>query len=151
MRELDHQKYRYKYTMLWRFGTKVHMWSVVGRHGAVHLHLENYRNDDWTGGVEYHYREPPDYMNDRPPSHSNCDLLNSNCWHDGSSTYATEHYLPMFKAGNIDHDYFFWGITRDYVDRFIGSDDLYRAADWIEYKEGEDEKGASRTGNDLSD
>ena len=115
----DRPEYRLMHKAFLRFGSPTYQWEVVGRHGAVHLHLarSSFQNDvceedHWTGGVEYHWREPPPHMNDRPPSHSDCQLLNSNCWHDGSSTYAMESYLPHALTGR--HEYIFLSLINDY-------------------------------------
>ena len=112
-------KYRLTHKSFLRHGSPSYSWAVVGRHGAVHLHLTRSsfqkdvcEDDRWHGGVEYHWRNPPSYMDDRPPSHANCEILNSNCWHDGSSTYAREGYLAHVLAGR--HEYIFHSLIRDY-------------------------------------
>jgi len=54
--------------------------------------MRRYREDEKpSGGIELHYQIPPDYMDDQAPSHQDCWLLNSPCWHDGSSL-AIEPY-----------------------------------------------------------
>lgn len=109
--------YDIRYEFFYRHGSPCYQYIVIGRHGAVHLHFSCYKYGDepekksWSGGVEYHYRTPPPYMDDRPPSHANCPFLNSNCWHDGSSNQATA-YLDYFLHGY--HDLIFSGLIRDY-------------------------------------
>lgn len=96
------RRYRIKYSVFPRFGELNYQYEVIGAKGAVHLHLSQYKDGHWTGGVEYHHRTPPEHMADLPPSHADCPFLNSNCWHDGSSLYAIEHYAPMHRDGDTD-------------------------------------------------
>ena len=100
-------KYRCKYEYT---NAKRHVWSVVGRHLAIHLHIsEPLPGMDYepSGGIEIHYRQPPHYMEDDPPSHENCMFLGGPCWHDGSSHAASEVWIPRWQANPHDHERMF--------------------------------------------
>lgn len=100
--------YTYEYRETFRLGRWTYWYQIVGRHGGVHLHISHWGDnpDDYTAGLEYHYRVPPDYMATKPPSHNQCFLLESPCWHDGTSMYAMDHYLPMHRSGNCKESIF---------------------------------------------
>jgi hypothetical protein len=83
-------------------------WIVVGERGAVDFHCshlsvakriaESTGMLPWrSGGVEYHHRTPPDYMSDKDASHELCWILGGKCWHDGSSLWASEHWIPLLE------------------------------------------------------
>lgn len=89
----------YRYEV--KFGQQQHMWCVVTARGGVHVWASQYKPSkdappEYTGGIEVHYRTPPSYMADQPPSHDECFLLKAPCWHDGSSLQFEERWLPMF-------------------------------------------------------
>ena len=98
--------WRPKYELTFLGGKPRHTYSVVGAPGGVHLHITDY-GDEWveeygyrySGGIEIHYRQPPEYMRDDAPSHDNCWLLNAPCWHDGSSLQVTEYWAPLLEGG----------------------------------------------------
>lgn len=85
-------------------------WIYVGALGAVDFHCTNRSTlermrattgmaDLWrSGGIETHYRTPPDYMRDDQPSHEHCWILGGKCWHDGSSLAATERWIPLLES-----------------------------------------------------
>lgn len=117
-----------KYDLLYRyvpnrFGWKYHHYQVVGRDGAVHFHVsENMRPlmeglPRFSGGLEAHHRSCPPYRND-PPDHKNCEVLGGNCWHDGTSLYASEVLIPRWERDFPDHDAVFVWLTGEYVQRF---------------------------------
>jgi len=98
-------KYRSKYEFSIRNGHEYHDWSVIARHIGIHLHIIDMGEDDgkeagerYSGGIEIHYRQPPDYMKDEAPSHDNCWLLKAPCWHDGSSMQVTDKWIPRWRA-----------------------------------------------------
>jgi hypothetical protein len=82
-------------------------WMVVGPLGAVDFHCTNMETlrrirdstgmrDLWrSGGVEYHHRAAPDYMKEQ--SHEHCWILGGPCWHDGTSLWASEHWIPLLE------------------------------------------------------
>lgn len=98
-------KYRSKYEFSMQFGHAYHVWSVVARHIGMHLHICDYGETDekklgerYSGGIEIHYRQPPDYMKDEAPSNDNCWLLKAPCWHDGSSMQVTDTWIPRWRG-----------------------------------------------------
>lgn len=100
------RRYRVRYVWSHRFGHPHHSYEVVGRHGGLHLHISDLGDEHakkygerYSAGLESHWREPPGYMADQPPSQDECWLLKQPCWHDGTSLYAQERYVPMFVGG----------------------------------------------------
>lgn len=81
-------------------------WVVVGPKGAVDFHCTHGPVDHpivgRIGGVEYHYRTPPDYMRSEAAHHPCCWALDGPCWSDGSSLQATEHWIPMLERAGED-------------------------------------------------
>jgi hypothetical protein len=119
------RKYRLIIRKTLTFGSWKHEWSLIGRHGGVHLHISGphvYDNSEhWSAGLEFHYRSPPEYMENDPPSHDRCWLIECPCWHDGTILYAQEHYLPMFLMG--DDARILRGLMRDADEKFGGAND----------------------------
>jgi len=93
-------KYRCKMNIYERFGAWAASYEAIGAKGAVHYHVSRHMDSEgnisYTSGLEYHFRSPPAYMQDSPPSHDECHLLKAPCWHDGTSLYASEVYEPLF-------------------------------------------------------
>lgn len=83
-------------------------WIVVGKHGAIdfhcsHAHLEISRKYGVTGGVEYHHRAPASYMGaDYSCTDDHCWVLGGKCWFDGTSLWASEHWIPMLRSCGED-------------------------------------------------
>jgi len=95
----------YRYTK--PYGKPVHTWSVVTAKGGMHLTINDSGEDArprYHGGVETHWRQPPPYMEDAPPSHTNCWLIGGPCWHDGSSLWAKEHWIPIWHLDENDRE-----------------------------------------------
>jgi len=95
-------------------------WGVVGPKGGVHFWVTEQPIDKWgyAGGVEQHWREPePGSWHDgRPCSHELCWLLDAPCWHDGSSLYASEFFIPLWQQGGEEA---VWRqLEREYRKRF---------------------------------
>lgn len=108
------ERYNVQYRVFDRFGEWNFQYELVGRHGAIHLHASacEYNNErNYAAGLEYHYRVPPKYMNKKPASHDHCHLLKVPCWHDGTSSYAVDHYLPLVKKQM--HEFIFLSLARD--------------------------------------
>lgn len=85
-------------------------WSGVGKEGGVHIWAQFKERDRWGdicyGGIECHSRTPFDYMGkDEEPSHAKCWLLNSPCWHDGSSLYFDENFKSLVEQHENDPDF----------------------------------------------
>ena len=85
-----------------------HVWAATCSKGGVHVWIEQSTLPDGEylcfGGFEVHYRQPPDYMKADKPSQDHCWLLDSPCWHDGSSLAAEEKWIPMWRAAPNAHD-----------------------------------------------
>lgn len=99
------EQYRCKIEFYERFGAWGAMFILVHAKGALHYHVSSYESDgvvNYSSGLECHYRTPPDYMANRPPSHDVCHILKCPCWHDGTSLYASEKYEPMFIRGDYN-------------------------------------------------
>lgn len=103
-------RFRCKYTYERRFGKPRHIWTLIGARGAIHLHItdrgEGHGERYW-GGIELHWRSPPERMRDQPPSEDTCWLLCAPCWHDGSSLQVVEFWLPRWLDSPNDHDAMF--------------------------------------------
>lgn len=89
--------------------TNAHVWIVSGEKGAVHIWGVLKDGDEFGdphdrlyGGIEAHYRSPPAYMADRPPSHDHCWALDAPCWHDGSSLQFQENFVDELGIKDIE-------------------------------------------------
>lgn len=113
-------QFRTKYEYTRPFGHGRHDWFVIGARGAIHLHISEPSDAkyDCVAGLEFHYRSPPDYMEDQAPSHDVCWVLKCPCWHDGTSLYAHEFYLPIWKGNPHDHDGILRLLEGEYRQRF---------------------------------
>ncbi len=107
-------RFRFKYTYEQRFGNLRHTWTMLGAKGAIHLHITDLGEAHkqrggvrYSGGIEIHWRSPPEYMQDQPPSQDECWLLHCPCWHDGSSLQVEEFWIPQWLASLNDHDAMF--------------------------------------------
>lgn len=101
-------KYVCEYKYQNRFNNQQHTWTCIGRHGALHLHITNYKSaGEVQGGLEIHCRTPPDHMRDDAPSHEKCWLLGQPCWHDGTSLYVSETVIPYWLSDPHNHDRMF--------------------------------------------
>lgn len=54
-----------------------------------------------SGGFECHFKDGsrPDYLKDTPRHRDNCTVTGGDCWHDGTSLWASEHWLPGMTRG----------------------------------------------------
>jgi len=124
-------KFRNEYTYTRRHGNPLHRWSTLTYAAGAHVwisdlgeqHEEKYPGMRYTGGIEIHYRIPPDYMRDQPPTHDDCFLLKAPCWHDGSSLQASEFWIPRWLTMQNDHDAMFLLLNRDLEQRLIPDPD----------------------------
>lgn len=108
------------------YGDRQHTYELVGRDGAIHFHVtESLRAQhplpSHYGGLEEHRRVCP-AGDDRPPTHTACRLLGGNCWHDGTSSYASEVLIPRWQLDFPDHDSVFRWLTYEYNSRFLPGD-----------------------------
>jgi hypothetical protein len=118
-------KYRCKYEFTRDPFAARHVWTCIGRHGAMHLHIadmgeENAKKygDQFSGGLETHYRQPPKHMRDDAPSQDKCWLLGQPCWHDGTSLYVSERVIPLWRIDPTNIDRMFEFLQREYCERF---------------------------------
>ena len=65
-------------------------WHVVGPLGAVSFHT--YQSDPEFAGVEYHNK-----TGDRAPDFEHCSVIGGPCWCDGTTLWAVEFVLPLFR------------------------------------------------------
>lgn len=83
-------------------------WIVVGESGALDFHCSHANTDlarrfGRTGGVEFHYRSPKSYMReDYGCTHEYCWILGGKCWHDGTSLWASEYWIPLLERQGED-------------------------------------------------
>ena len=97
------------YQVVIRDGRLTHLWSLTNDDGGIHIsaNLSEWRgSQEWMGGCETHYANPPDYMAGHGPSNEHCWVLGKPCWHDGSSLYFSENVAPMLPNpwGENPHD-----------------------------------------------
>lgn len=98
--------------------------GVVGEKGGVEFvlavsikdPLPEY-SDRLTGwGLEIHSRTPFDCSDNDAPDHADCRFIDGPCWHDGTSLWASEYWLPGFQEGGTD---WLWPrLEREYAERF---------------------------------
>ena len=127
--------YRCRYTYEDRSGFRYHTWSCIGARGGLHLHITEHPDADrsdplsrFSGGIEVHYRQPPEHAGDSAPSSDDCWLLRCPCWHDGSSTAARERWIPLWQSDPNDHGGMFRALQGEMVTRFEGVGFLGRVA-----------------------
>lgn len=104
-----------KYSMTWWIDQWEHQWAIVGFGGGAHLHIRPYVRDgitEYSAGLEMHFAAPPVYSKDKAPSHVPCWLIKVPCWHDGTSLYAQEYFVPLFRRGQPDHELIFGEMER---------------------------------------
>jgi len=89
-------------------------WILVGPLGAVDFHCTNLamlarirnaanmRGLPRSGGVEYHHRAAPEYLFGKDAAHEHCWILGGPCWHDGTSLWASEHWIPLLERDGED-------------------------------------------------
>ena len=110
--------YKVKYEYEPNFGIGRHTWSVCGARIGAHLHISDIGEERgreygrYSGGIEIHYRTPPEYMKNDAPTSINCWLIGGPCWHDGSSMQATEKWIPMWLRNTNDHAVIFRELKR---------------------------------------
>lgn len=74
-------------------------WAVVGPEGAIEFWMMPEMRGLKLGGVETHRRTPFEYsLHKEIPDHDHCAVLDGPCWHDGTSLWASEHWIPMYEA-----------------------------------------------------
>ena len=113
-------KYRCEYKYAKPYTRKEHQWIVEGPRMGVHLHISDAGEDEkcvrYHGGIELHYRTPPDHMAEKLPIH-NCHVLGGVCWHDGSSLQVSDYWIPMWRESPDDHERMFKMLIADIEER----------------------------------
>ena len=99
----NENKYNFKYEE--SFNDKFEkIWTsyvIVTEKGSINFwYRPSNLPNDYYGGIETHYKTPPDYMRDKKPSHVHCPFIDDlgACWHDGSS-FQAEKYIDWIKKG----------------------------------------------------
>ena len=64
-------------------------------------------------GLESHYLIRPPWVQDEAPHHTSCSITGGDCWHDGTSLYAMEYYLPMWRPCRDPADQFWDDLEYD--------------------------------------
>lgn len=77
--------HKYTYSMPW--GSPRHMWELVGPDGGIHFHVTLVKDYSPSCGLEFHHANK---QRDEAPSQLECWLTGGRCWHDGTSSYASE-------------------------------------------------------------
>jgi hypothetical protein len=120
------EKYRCAYKYEHRFGNPIHLWTLVGPLGGMHLTIRDGGADSkyerYSGGIEIHSRTP---LRDAAPDHDECWLIHAPCWHDGSSLAVTERWIPRWLNNPHDHDLMFLALEAEAEEWFSreGEDD----------------------------
>lgn len=89
-------------------------YCVIGPRMAVDFHFQDILGFHTTADLECHYKQQPSYMEGEEPFSEQCWLTGVRCWSDGTSLYATEYLLPLFREGTLDE---FWPILEAEHDR----------------------------------
>jgi len=85
-----------------------HWWAVVGDLGGVHFWYQVSTFDgEKYGGVEWHWRKPTEDYHAENPDHNDCWIIGGPCWHDGTSLYAEEVYIPLVDHSSDDTIFLF--------------------------------------------
>lgn len=116
-----------------RFGEWESRYWVEGAMGAVEFWFRKNANDDYSdiekvyGGIEQHSVTTDD---DRPPSHGQCEQCSGRpCWHDGSSLYAQESWIPSLSDTETEDSRASWIFRRlagEYRRRFNSTEEQPR-------------------------
>jgi hypothetical protein len=108
-----------------QWGSLVTSFIVIGDVGALSLNISEYDTErEPSAGLETHSR----YSLGCAPSHDRCHVLGgAPCWHDGTSLYANEHWLPMF--GHISDEHMLMRLCNEADRQFEGIRIKLRALD----------------------
>lgn len=93
-----------------------HSFAVIGPKGAVEFWFHT--DDMECSGFEKHSRTGAGHWDsDTTPSHPSCGLLDGQpCWHDGTSLWASEYWVPGYEAAGED---WVWNrLERAYAEQF---------------------------------
>lgn len=123
----DHlpRDFRYECTIRQRFGEWERRYVVEGRDGACEFWCRTtpkvvtdaVGGREFYGGFELHRASPSD--GDGPPDHGRCSALSDRaCWHDGTSSYASEVLIPRWQRDPENHEAVFRTLVAEYRTRF---------------------------------
>lgn len=96
-------------------------WAIVGEYGAIEFWImgstvTDFDGTGYRGGVEQHNRQPFAYSANSP-DHEHCPVINGPCYHDGSSLYASEVFIPGWLREGDD---FVWRkLEQEYEERYL--------------------------------
>lgn len=99
-------------------------YCIIGELGAIDFHCAYPEGPYAIAGLEMHYRARPTYMPDRPADFDACQVLGGPCWCDGTSLYATERLLPLYRdyalraRGPEDEECWWRTLEEEYQRRF---------------------------------
>lgn len=114
----------HKYTWSKPFTSVRHNWEIIGPGVGVNFHVSVSETPDYPdgAGLELHSGKP---TGDCAPSQTDCWLLKTPCWHDGTSLYASEHLWPRIRdyLSVGDHETIFRILEREGNDRFFSPKD----------------------------
>jgi hypothetical protein len=107
-----------------QWGSVTTSFIVVGDVGGLSLNIRESTAGERSAGLETHSR----YSLGSAPDHDRCHVLGgAPCWHDGTSLYAQEHWLPMF--GNISDEQMLHHLCKEADRQFEGTRIKFRALD----------------------
>ena len=89
-------------------------YCVVGPRMGVDFHVSGVGGFDECAGLECHYKQQPSYLANQEPFSEQCWLTGGRCWGDGTSLYATEYLLPLFREMGVED---FWPVLEQEHDR----------------------------------
>lgn len=124
-------KYRHhKYTWAKPFTSVRHNWELVGPLGGVNFHVHVTEQYPDSAGLEFHHTEACGWNTDEAPHHVDCPLTGGRCWHDGTSSYATDELWPEIKAylRGGEHEKIFRVLEREADRHFEGYEMVRRRA-----------------------
>ncbi len=120
-------KFKSKYEYTNRYNP-VHSWGVIGARIGLHLHITDYGEKgaekdrpQFSGGLEIHYRNPPERMKDDAPDSNHCWLLECPCWHDGSSMQVEDFWIPFWLKNPNDHERMFRALEERLLEAEAGN------------------------------
>ena len=111
----------HKYTWSKPFGSVRHNWEFRSARGGVHFHASITEGYGPSCGLEKHSVVP--LYGGNAPDHIDCPITGGRCWHDGTSSYATDHLWPVIESylRTGDHDKIFSILEREH-DRMFSVD-----------------------------
>ena len=112
----------HKYQWTRPFTSTRHHWELRGPRGGIHFHvsmMDDPKYGEPSCGLEFHHSFDPT-KGQEAPHHVNCPVTGGQCWHDGTSLYASEHLWPLIKMYLQDgeHQQIFNILEREYDQHF---------------------------------